>query len=249
MERGVNFTITSGNNPQFKNEKKQTYFALKRAFDIVVSFSVLSLTAPLLVIVYILIRMDSPGNPIFVQERVGTRLRKVNGKRIWTQQNFPMYKFRTMKTNSSSDLHQNFIKAYIEGDEEMMQSINQKKADAKGKFKLNGDPRITKLGKFLRKTSLDELPQFWNVLKGEMTIVGPRPPLPYEVALYRPYHFKRLNTKQGITGYWQVNGRNSTTFEEMVKLDDEYIKKQSFFLDLKILFMTFAEMFIKQETK
>ena len=160
-----------------------------------------------------------------------------------------MYKFRTMKTNSSSDLHQHFIKAYIEGDEEMMQSINKKKADAKGMFKLNSDPRITKLGRFLRKTSLDELPQFWNVLKGEMTIVGPRPPLPYEVALYRPYHFKRLNTKQGITGYWQVNGRNSTTFEEMVKLDDEYIKKQSFFLDLKILFMTFAEMFIKQETK
>ena len=249
MERGVNFTVTSGNNPQFKGEQKQAYFILKRLFDISVSLFVLTFTFPLLAIIYILIRLDSPGNPIFMQERVGTRLKKVDGKRIWTQHNFKMYKFRTMKSNSSSDLHQKFIKAYIEGDNELMESINKQKADEKGMFKLNADPRITKLGKFLRKTSLDELPQFWNVLKGEMTIVGPRPPLPYEVALYRPYHFKRLNTKQGITGYWQVSGRNSTTFEEMVNLDDEYIKKQSFFFDLKILFLTFAEMFIKQDTK
>lgn len=249
MERGVNLTVTSGNNPQIKTASKPIYFAAKRLFDISVSLFVLTVTLPILAIIYVLIRFDSPGNPIFVQERVGTKLTKVNGKRVWTQRNFKMYKFRTMKTNSSSDLHQKFIKAYIEGDDELMESINKQKADEKGKFKLTDDPRITKLGKFLRKTSLDELPQFWNVLKGEMTIVGPRPPLPYEVALYRPYHFKRLNTKQGITGYWQVNGRNSTTFEEMVKLDDEYINKQSFFLDIKILFQTVSEMFIKQETK
>ncbi len=249
MERGVNLTITSGKNPQFKGAQKPAYFLLKRLFDISVSLGVLLATFPILAIIYILIKLDSPGSPIFVQERVGTKLTRINGKRVWTQRNFNMYKFRTMKTNSSSDLHQKFIKAYIEGDNDLMESINQQKADEKGKFKISDDPRITKLGKFLRKTSLDELPQFWNVLKGEMTIVGPRPPLPYEVALYRPYHFKRLNTKQGITGYWQVNGRNSTTFEEMVKLDDEYITKQSFFLDLKILFQTFAEMFIKQETK
>ena len=200
MERGVNFTVTSGNNPQFRGEEKQAYFVLKRLFDISVSLLVLVTTFPLLALIYFLILIDSPGNPIFTQERVGTKLRKVNGKRIWTQQNFKMYKFRTMKSNSSSDLHQKFIKAYIEGDNELMDAINQQKADEKGKFKLADDPRITKLGKFLRKTSLDELPQFWNVLKGEMSIVGPRPPLPYEVALYRPYHFKRLNTKQGITG-------------------------------------------------
>lgn len=249
MERGVKFTVTSSSNPEFKNESKQLYFAFKRAFDIGVSLFVLTFLSPLLILIYLLIRIESPGNPIFVQERVGTKLKRVNGKRVWTQQNFDMYKFRTMKSNSSSVLHQKFIKAYIEGDMQEMNAINKQKADAKGVFKLNGDPRITKLGSFLRKTSLDELPQFWNVLKGDMTIVGPRPPIPYEVALYRPYHFKRLNTKQGITGYWQVSGRNSTTFEEMVKLDDEYIKKQSFFLDIKILFLTVAEMFIKQETK
>ncbi|MEM9773378.1 MAG: sugar transferase [Chloroflexota bacterium] len=248
MERGVNFTITNGNNPQFTHENRQAYFFIKRLVDLAVSSIGLILLSPVMLVIYVLIRTDSPGSPIYVQERVGTELKKVNGKTVWVQKNFNMYKFRTMRQNSSSQIHQKFIEAYIAGDEDEMARLQQKKANEKSKFKLNGDPRITKIGQFLRKTSLDELPQLINVLTGDMTLVGPRPPIPYEVALYRPYHFKRLNTKQGITGYWQVNGRNSTSFEEMVSLDAEYITKQSFWLDVKILVKTFTEVFYKQET-
>lgn len=248
MERGVDFTITSGNNPQFSNETRQAYFACKRLLDIAVSLTGMIILSPVMVIIYLLIKFDSPGNPIYVQERVGTELKNINGKNVWVQKNFKMYKFRSMRTNSTSKIHQQFIQAYIAGDETQMAELQQAKASENNKFKLNGDPRITKIGKFIRKTSLDELPQLYNVLVGDMTLVGPRPPIPYEVALYRPYHLKRLNTKQGITGYWQVNGRSSTSFEEMVQLDTEYIKKQSFWLDMSILFKTVAEVFIKQDT-
>ena len=248
MERGVDFTITSGNNPQFSNETRQVYFAFKRILDVSVALFGLIALSPVFVIIYLLIKFDSPGSPIYIQERVGTKLKNINGKNVWVQQNFNMYKFRSMRTNSTSKIHQQFIQAYITGDETRMAELQQAKANQNSKFKLNGDPRITKIGKFIRKTSLDELPQLYNVLVGDMTLVGPRPPIPYEVALYRPYHLKRLNTKQGITGYWQVNGRSSTSFEEMVELDTEYIQKQSFWLDLNILFKTVAEVFVKQDT-
>lgn len=248
MERGVDLTITSGSNPQFSNETRQVYFTCKRIMDFTVAFVALMILWPILAIIYVLIKFDSPGNPIFIQERVGTKLKHINGKNVWVQQNFNMYKFRSMRANSTSKIHQQFIQAYIAGDEKLMAELQQAKSSENNKFKLNGDPRITKIGRFIRKTSLDELPQLFNVLKGDMTLVGPRPPIPYEVALYRPPHLKRLNTMQGITGYWQVNGRSSTSFEEMVELDTEYIQKQNFWLDLKIIFKTFAEVFIKQDT-
>lgn len=105
-------------------------------------------------------------------------------------------------------------------------------------FKLNGDPRITRVGRILRKTSMDELPQFWNVLTGDMSLVGPRPAIPYEVEMYEPWHMTRLSTRPGLTGLWQVTARNSASFDDLVRIDLEYIEKQSFWLDLKILFMT-----------
>jgi lipopolysaccharide/colanic/teichoic acid biosynthesis glycosyltransferase len=127
------------------------------------------------------------------------------------------------------------MKAYISGDEE---KLSEQAGKSSNSYKLTGDPRVTRIGKFLRATSLDELPQLWNVLRGDMSLVGPRPPIPYEVEMYRKEHFCRFGTLPGITGLWQVSGRCETTFEEMIKLDLEYIDIKSNWQDLKILFMT-----------
>jgi len=144
---------------------------------------------------------------------------------------FTFLKFRSMYTNSDHNRHKDYIKKLIkEGKDD---------TDASGVYKLSNDPRITTLGGFLRKTSLDELPQFINVLKGEMSLVGPRPPIPYECELYDIWHRRRLlSVKPGITGLWQVTGRSRTTFDEMVRLDLKYINEWSLWLDIKILLKT-----------
>ncbi len=143
-----------------------------------------------------------------------------------------MLKFRTMHADADPKVHQQYVENFIQSSD----------ASGSGKnvvFKLVDDPRVTPLGHFLRRSSLDEFPQFWNVLRGEMSLVGPRPPLPYEVARYKRWHRRRvLDVKPGITGLWQVNGRSSTTFEEMVRLDIQYAKSCSLWLDLKILLAT-----------
>ncbi len=232
----------------FLAPERHFYYLVKRLLDVFLSCVGLVLCAPLFALIYIAIRLESSGNPIFTQERVGTFLDKVDGKQVWTQRHFNMYKFRTMRSNASSKVHQEFIKAYIKGDEAKMASLQNSRDEQEQKYKLQNDTRITRVGQFLRKTSLDELPQLINVLIGQMTLVGPRPPIPYEVAMYSPEHYERLNAKQGITGYWQVNGRNSTSFEDMVKLDAQYINEQSILLDLKIIVKTFSEVFYKQKT-
>lgn len=232
----------------FLASDRHIYYFVKRVIDIFLSFIGLVVCAPLFALIYLAIRLESSGNPIFTQERVGTFLDKVDGRQVWTQKHFNMYKFRTMRSNASSKIHQDFIKAYIAGDEAKMASLQESQNEQEQKYKLQNDTRITRVGRFLRKTSLDELPQLINVLIGQMTLVGPRPPIPYEVAMYSPEHHERLNAKQGITGYWQVNGRNSTSFEDMVKLDAQYIHEQSILLDLKIIVKTFSEIFYKQKT-
>lgn len=241
--------ITMHSNKAVVDPTNRTiYFAVKRVIDVVFSVIGLIVCAPLFALIYLAIRFESDGNPIYTQERVGVILKKSDNKEQWIQKRFAMYKFRTMRADASSKIHQDYIKAYIAGDEEKMAKLQPTPATRQKQYKLQADPRITRIGKLLRKTSLDELPQLINVLLGDMTLVGPRPPIPYEVALYAPHHLTRLHTKQGITGYWQVNGRNSTSFEEMVKLDSQYIQKQSLALDMKILVRTFTEMFYKQET-
>jgi lipopolysaccharide/colanic/teichoic acid biosynthesis glycosyltransferase len=142
-----------------------------------------------------------------------------------------------MYTNVDSELHRRYVQAYIDGDEAAMAALRP--GDAKSdSYKLTADPRVTRVGRFLRRTSLDELPQLWNVIRGEMSLVGPRPPIPYEVKKYGRDHFHRLAALPGITGLWQVSGRCETTFEEMVQLDLNYIKNQSIWLDLQILLKT-----------
>lgn len=223
--------------PTEEVDRTTSYYQIKRIFDITIVFLSVLLFLPLLIMIAVIIKLDSPGPVFFVQERVGAKRKVVNGRTQWIIQPFPFYKFRTMWHNVDSDLHRQYVQAYIEGDEAKMASLRPDSGDATS-YKLNGDPRITRAGKLLRRMSLDELPQIWNVVRGDMSLVGPRPPIPYEVEEYRPEHLRRLATIPGITGLWQVSGRCETTFEEMVQLDLEYIQKQSFWLDLKILLLT-----------
>lgn len=196
---------------------------VKRLFDIVISLITLVLLSPLWALISLVIKFDSRGSILFKQERIG-----MDGRR------FLCYKFRTMKSDADENLHREAYRKNIEGTAEANAGDDEKPVFGKVK----NDPRVTNVGKFLRRTSLDELPQFLNVLKGEMSVVGARPPIPYEVEEYDVWHRKRLDMKPGITGLWQVSGRNRLTFEEMVKTDLYYIENWSLWLDLKIILLT-----------
>jgi len=200
------------------------YMAMKTAFDILLSVTSLLLLAPLMVAIVILIKLDSPGPPLFVQERVG------KGGRI-----FRMYKFRTMHLNYDERHHRAFMKAFINGQVNMEDSATSQADLTTAIFRMKSDPRVTRVGVLLRKSSLDELPQLINVLKGDMSIVGPRPLFPYHVERQYPEEASllRLNCTPGMTGLSQISG--SSSYEEMVALDIEYAKRASLWMDLEIL--------------
>jgi lipopolysaccharide/colanic/teichoic acid biosynthesis glycosyltransferase len=240
----------SGNNGSVKRipattetTNRQLYFVAKRAIDISLSVLILIIISPLMLVLILVIKATSPGPAIFAQERVGVRRCRVNGVVQYESCLFDFYKFRTMYNNTSSECHRQFIKAYIANDIEAMAALQNHAATEKSQYKMVGDPRITPIGRFLRKTSLDELPQLINVLKGDISLVGPRPAIPYEVGMYQPWHLRRFATQPGLTGLWQVKGRDCVGFDEMVKLDTEYIEKQSLLLDLSILVMTPVAVF------
>jgi len=215
----------------------RAYLIAKRWFDFTVAAMALVALSPLMAAIAVLIKLDSPGPVFFTQERVGSKVRGKNGKRSWEAKAFNVYKFRTMTVNNDASEHQKFVQAMIKGDNVTLEQINGK-IEGADKFKIKNDKRVTKIGKFLRKTSLDELPQLFNVIKGEMSIVGPRPAIAYEVDVYAPHHFRRLEAQQGITGWWQATARSNVDFETMVDLDAWYVDNQSFWLDLKIMVMT-----------
>lgn len=197
---------------------QKLFVALKRLIDVSASFAALILLSPLFLLICFLIRLTSAGPALFKQRRVGQYGRE-----------FTFLKFRSMHVNNNSAIHRNYVRELIRG------NVGQ---DA-GTYKIKNDPRVTSIGGFLRKSSLDELPQFINVLKGDMSLVGPRPPIPYEFECYALWHRHRIYlAKPGITGLWQVNGRSRTTFDDMVRLDLQYIREQSLFLDFKILLRT-----------
>jgi len=214
------------------------YFRTKRLWDFCISAVLLVLLSPVFLVVSILIRLDSPGPVIFTQKRVGCKIRCQKGSVTKEVTTFTFYKFRSMYHRVGDQCHRDFIDAYIHNDQARMDQLQNGSIAHENTFKLNHDPRITRIGSFLRKSSLDEIPQFWNVLKGDMSLVGPRPPIPYEVDIYAPWHHGRLLATPGITGLWQVSARNSTNFDEMVQIDIDYIQQQSFWLDLKILLNT-----------
>jgi exopolysaccharide biosynthesis polyprenyl glycosylphosphotransferase len=195
---------------------------LKRASDIAVASLALVLTSPLWMVVSLLIKKDSFGGVFFTQERVG-----MDGR------TFICLKFRTMKHDADEQLHRESYRQNIAGE------VDADRTERQHLFgKVPNDPRITRVGRWLRRSSLDELPQLINVLRGDMSIVGPRPPIPYEVRAYDMWHRKRLEMKPGITGLWQVSGRNRLKFDDMVKLDLFYIENWSVLLDIKIILLT-----------
>lgn len=214
------------------------YLIAKRWMDIIVASALLIFFSPLMLAIAVLIKLDSPGPVIFSQERVGAKVRGKGGKRSWEASAFTVYKFRTMYHNADSERHRAFVQALIRKDDQTMSALQGGKTEGPNKYKMVNDPRITRVGKWLRKTSLDELPQLWNVLKGDMSLVGPRPPIAYEVDMYTPAHMQRLAAKPGLTGLWQVTSRSSVDFDTMVDLDVSYIENQSFWLDLEILAKT-----------
>ncbi|MEK6333508.1 MAG: sugar transferase [Acidobacteriota bacterium] len=198
----------------------------KRISDLVVALLALTILAPLWLLIALLIKLDSRGPVFYKQERVG-----MDG-RI-----FLFYKFRTMHAGTDDTSHREYQRMYIKGQPDSNLGDEQRPA-----YKLRGDVRVTRLGRILRKLSLDELPQLFNVLRGEMSVVGPRPPIPYEVESYELWHRKRLDMKPGITGLWQVSGRNRLPFDEMVRMDLYYIENWSLLLDLKIILQTLPVM-------
>lgn len=214
-----------------KSSESDFYFVCKRCMDVILASLLLILLFPVLLLIAILIKLDSPGPVIFKHERVGAKRRRLFGEAVWVTRNFPMYKFRTMIQNADSTAHEAYIRDFVSGRAQPSEANG-------GMFKLTNDPRVTRIGRILRRTSMDELLQLVNVLKGEMSLVGPRPVPPYEAACYRDGDHKRLAALPGITGLWQVSGRCRVTFEKMVAMDLEYIRKASLWLDFKILLLT-----------
>ena len=207
-----------------KNNNKRSLLVMKRTMDITGSALLLILCAPLLAAIAIMVKLTSKGPILFRQHRVGQYGRR-----------FTFLKFRSMRVDNDVSVHQEYVTKLIAGAAERVTSA----ADGKSVYKLANDPRVTKIGAFLRKTSLDELPQLLNVLKGDMSLVGPRPPIPYELAAYQTWHRRRvLEVKPGITGLWQVTGRSRVKFDDMVRLDLRYATSWSPWLDLKILLRT-----------
>jgi len=197
---------------------------LKRSMDIVGSIAALIFCSPLFVVISLAIKLTSKGTVLFKQQRVGRY-----GLR------FTFLKFRSMECVNDPSIHREYIRRFIAGEADSARVGNNQHAV----YKIQDDPRVTRIGKFLRKTSLDELPQLFNVLKGDMSLVGPRPPIPYEMDEYQIWHRRRvLEAKPGITGLWQVNGRSRLKFDDMVRLDLQYAKTWSLWLDIKILLQT-----------
>ena len=203
----------------FENESTRGfsfYEIIKRLIDIICSFMGLLAFSPLFIIIAIIIKFTSKGPVFFSQKRVGKYGRE-----------FDMYKFRSMVVNA----------------EELKEKLAAQNEMSGPMFKMKDDPRVTKVGKFIRKTSLDELPQLWNVLKGDMSLVGPRPSLPKEVAQFEDWMHKRLEVKPGLTCYWQVSGRNNIDFEDWMKLDVKYVEERSLWIDIKLIFKTVGVLF------
>ena len=202
---------------KYENERKSDFYKFcKRGIDVIVAGVGLILLSPIITIVACAIKLTSKGPIFFLQKRVGK-----NGEL------FNMYKFRSMVVNA----------------EELKEKLKHKNEMSGPMFKMKDDPRVTKVGKFIRKTSLDELPQLWNVLKGDMSLVGPRPSLPKEVEQFDSWMFKRLTVRPGLTCYWQISGRNNIDFEDWMKLDVKYVEERNLWIDIKLIFKTVGVLF------
>jgi lipopolysaccharide/colanic/teichoic acid biosynthesis glycosyltransferase len=216
------------------SHRRFIYLFLKRLLDLILAPILLCVISPVIFLAAVLIKLESKGPAIFVQERVGARYRWENGRIVWQVRLFRFYKLRTMWRDADESIHKEYLRRFCNG----YMEAGPKRAP----FKLNRDSRTTRVGQFLRKTSLDELPQLMNVIKGEMSLVGPRPVPVYEVELYDDAHYARLAGPPGITGMWQVYGRSRVSFEEMVQMDIDYVRRSSILFDIKLLLLTVASV-------
>lgn len=207
----VSYDKINSKNSFVRANNAWSYLFIKRTIDIIGSIVGILMLLPIFILVSLIIKLQDGGPAIFVQNRVG-----INGKV------FKMYKFRSMKLNAEEELKK-------------LHALNEAKGPL---FKIKEDPRVTKFGKFIRKTSIDELPQLFNILLGHMTIVGPRPPLISEVEQYNEHQKLRLSVKPGLTCFWQISGRSNLGFDEMVELDIKYIEERNLLLDIKIILLT-----------
>lgn len=213
--------LTRSKTPARVVGQRRAVNALRRLFDIVFALALILLLSPILIAVTLAVRLDSHGPAFFRQRRVGYR-----------EKEFTLFKFRSMRVDADPRGHQEYVTALIKGEGAAPDGGRE------NLYKLAVDNRITPVGRWIRRWSLDELPQLFNVVKGDMTLVGPRPAIPYEVAEYPNWYRKRFSVKPGLTGYWQVSGRSERTYEEMVRLDIEYAERRSLGLDLLILLKT-----------
>jgi lipopolysaccharide/colanic/teichoic acid biosynthesis glycosyltransferase len=228
LSSGMEATLAYEGNERARRISRATAIA-KRILDLVVAVPALIVFAPLLVAVAIVIRIDSPGGAVFRQRRLGRHKRE-----------FTLRKLRTMCLDASPERHRDYVAALIAGEGQAVTS------DCGALYKLAVDDRVTRVGRFLRRSSIDELPQLWNVVGGHMSLVGPRPVIAYEADCYPSSYEERFAVKPGLTGLWQVSGRNERTYEEMVGLDIEYARRCSLWLDVKILFKTIRVVFSRQ---
>ncbi|WP_268578328.1 sugar transferase [Priestia megaterium] len=213
------YTTENKENDMLKISEKKVYLFSKRFLDIVLSLIGLIVLLPVFILVAVCIKLEDKNGPVFFsQTRVGKN-----------QSEFTMYKFRSMVSNA----------------EDLLENLLEQNETTGAMFKMKNDPRVTKIGSFIRKTSIDELPQLINVLKGEMSLVGPRPPLKREVEVYTPYQKQRLLIQPGCTGLWQVSGRSNIGFEDMVELDLKYIVERNIFKDILIIIKTVLLVFNK----
>jgi lipopolysaccharide/colanic/teichoic acid biosynthesis glycosyltransferase len=223
----------------FGGRESGAYLLAKRAVDLVVGLALLVVLSPLMVAIALGIALTSRGPVFFVQQRAGARRRRGRGgdEIVWEARSFACFKFRTMTQGADESVHISHIEAFVQGALESQD----------GDFKLRDDARVTRFGAFLRRTSLDELPQLINVVKGDMSLVGPRPVPLYEVNAYpRSAHLERLMARPGITGLWQVKGRSRVEFEGMVGMDIQYIRRQSILLDLALIVMTVPSVLLRR---
>lgn len=195
---------------------------VRRALDLLIGVPLLVVLAPFGAVIGLLVRLTSPGPALFVQERVG-----------WEGRSFRMLKFRTMAIDNDDTIHREYVS-------QLLTDARPADGGRPGVYKLHNDPRVTSFGRVLRATSLDELPQLINVVRGDMSLVGPRPVLQWEVDLYEPHHLGRFVVKPGLTGLWQVRGHNRLTMREALDIDLEYVRQRSLLLDFNILIRTAA---------
>jgi lipopolysaccharide/colanic/teichoic acid biosynthesis glycosyltransferase len=219
--------------PSRRSESRAAYLVTKRLLDICASLILLLLFLPLFVVVALLVKLDSPGPVLFTQLRVGGRRRSTGHETTdWGPAEFRLFKFRSMVADADPRPHEEHVRRYVAGE------VGSDGADGTATFKLTADDRITRVGRLLRRTSIDELPQLLNVLRGDMSLVGPRPVPVYEAAQYEHGQLARFSVPGGMTGLWQVKGRGDVSFAHMISLDIAYVTRRSLGLDMKILLLT-----------